>query len=102
MLRSKEELPTLAQNQNLVDRCQRAWTVGDYDGDAATGPHTQDRRSQRLLPFVIEIGVGFIKHDEERITIKRARKRHTLPLTGRKRAPGLADWGVITLRHRYD
>jgi hypothetical protein len=45
---------------------------------------------ERLLAFGVEIGIGLVEHDKERVTIERARRRHALLLTGGKRRPALA------------
>ena len=57
----------------------------------------QDRAGQRLVALGVEIGVGLVEHDQERIAIERARQRDALRLPGRQRGALLADLGVVAL-----
>ena len=57
----------------------------------------EDGAGQRFVAFGIEIGIGLVEHDQERIAIKRARERDALRLAGRQRAAMLADDGLIAV-----
>ena len=56
--------------------------MGNDDHDAAARAHAENRLGQRLLAFGIEIGIGLVEHDQERIAIERARERDPLLLSG--------------------
>jgi hypothetical protein len=50
---------------------------------------------ERLLAFGVEIGIGLVEHDKERVTIERTRRSHALLLTGGKRRPALAQLHLL-------
>ena len=67
----------------------------DNDDDAVARAHAENRARQCFLAFGIEIRIRLVEHDQERIAIKRARKRDALRLAGRQRSPLLADLRLV-------
>ena len=59
-------------------------------------------RDQRLLAFVVEVGIRLVEHHQPRLAVERARERDALPLAGRKRLAGFADLGVVALGQAQD
>ena len=53
-----------------------------YDYDAATRADPLDCFRQSSFSFAIEIRIGLIRNDDERVAVERARQGQTLPLTG--------------------
>ena len=74
-----------------VDAFERARPVRDDDGDAAAPAHRQDRLGQRRVALGVEVGVGLVEDDEERVAIERAGERDALALAGGERGAALAD-----------
>ena len=67
----------------------------DDDHDPAARPHAENGAGERLLAFGIEIGVGLVEHDQERLAVERARERDPLPLSGGQRRAALAEFGLV-------
>ena len=65
--------------------------MGDDDGDAAAPADRQDRLGQRRVALGVEVGVGLVEDDEERVAIERAGQRDALALAGGERGAALAD-----------
>ena len=63
----------------------------DHHHDGAARAQPENGARQRLVAFGIEIGIGLVEHDKERIAIERARERQALRLPGRQRAAVIAD-----------
>jgi hypothetical protein len=74
----------------------------DHDDDGAARAQAENGAGQRFVAFGVEIGIGFVEHDQERIAIKRARQRDALRLAGGQRAAVLADIGLVTVRQIDD
>ena len=90
-------LPAFGHHQDIVDAGDRARPMRDDDNDRAPGAQAENGARQRFVAFRVEIGVRFVKHDQERIAIKRARKRDPLRLAGRQRAAALADFCLVAV-----
>src|SRR5215831_19044651 len=93
--RARAPLPHL---HDQIDARKRARAMRDDDHDPPACAHAQDRAGERLVAFTVEIGIGLIQHDQERIAIERARERDPLPLPGRERLAALADLGIVAVR----
>ena len=61
-----------------------------------------DGAAQRLVAFGVEVGVGFVEHDQERIAVERARKRDALRLAGGQRSAAFADLGLVAFGQADD
>ena len=61
--------------------------MGNDDDDAAACPDAHDRFTECLLALCIQIGVGFVEDDEERLSIQGTGKGYALALAGGKRCP---------------
>ena len=92
----------VAQHQHLVDAAQQRRPVRDDDDGHAVGLQDLERAHQRLLAFVVEVGVRLVEHHQARLAVQRARERDALALAGRERLPGFADLGVVALRQAQD
>ena len=75
--------------------CARA--MRDDHDDAVALPHAEDRARQGFVALGIEIRIGLVEHDQERIAIERAGKRDALRLAGRQRSALLADLRLVAL-----
>ena len=53
---------------------------------------------ERLIAFRVEVRVGLIKHDQERIAIERPRQGDALALARRKRGAPFADLCLVAVR----
>ena len=69
----------------------------DHDGDGAAGAQPENGAGQRFIAFGIEIRVGLVQYDQERIAVERASERDALRLSGRERAAVIANHGVIAV-----
>ena len=65
-------------------------------------PHPEDRLGQGVLALGVEVGVGLVEHDEERIAVERAGQADALALPGRQPGAALAEPGVVALRQAQD
>ena len=45
--------------------------MGDHDDDAAARPNAQNGAGQGVVAVAIEIGIGLVENDQERIAVKR-------------------------------
>ena len=61
----------------------------DDDNDRAARLELAQRILQGGFALAVEIGVGLVEHDQERIAVERARERDALALSGGER--GLPD-----------
>ena len=95
-------LRAVGEPQHLVARRQRRRPVRDHDDDRAPRLGALDRGQQRGLAVLVEIGVGFVEHQQERIAVERARQRDALALAAGQRRPAFADPGVVAGRHPQD
>src|ERR1051326_322427 len=102
ILRPEGLRPPLVHHQEMIDRRERARPVRDYDNDAASAAHPENRLGERFLAGGVQIGARLIEHDQEWIAVERPRPRHALALAGRKRGALLADRGVVTVRQIED
>ena len=64
--------------------------------------HAGDRLGQRVFALGVEVGVGLVEHDQERIAVERPGERHALALAGRQRRAALADLGLVAVRQLQD
>ena len=71
----------VGQRQDLIHASQRRRPVRDHNHDAAARTHRTDGNRQRVVACCIEVGIWFIKHDQERIAVKRAGKGDALALS---------------------
>ena len=85
LLRPELLLAALGHDQSMVDAGDRARAMGDHHDDAAARAHAEDGVRQRLVAFGVEIGIGLVEHDEERIA-DRARAPARCAAPGRPRA----------------
>ena len=90
-------LAALGHDQNVVDAGDGARPMRDHHDDAAARAHAEDGAGQRLVAFRVEVGIGLVEHDQERIAIERARQRDALRLAGRQRAAMVADLGLVAV-----
>ena len=81
----------LIHDKNLVDAGDRARPMRDDDDDAVALAHAENRLGQSFVALRVEIGIGLVEHDQERIAIERAGERDALRLAGRERSAVLAD-----------
>ena len=88
----------LGHHHQLVDAGERAGAMRDDDDDAAARAHAHNGLRQRLIAVGVEIGVGLVEHDQERIAVERAGQRDALPLSGRERRAAFADLRVVAVR----
>src|SRR5437762_10944840 len=95
-------LGTVLHHEYPVDCVKRAETMRGNDDDSAAGSYPQQRLRQRLFAFRIQIGVGFIEHDQERIAIQSAGKRDALPLARGERMSSSSNLGLISVRQVLD
>ncbi len=58
--------------------------------------------AQRFVALGVEIGVRLVQNDQERVAVKRARKRNALGLPGRQRGAAFADLGLVAFRQPDD
>ena len=58
--------------------------------------------SESPLPFLVEVGIGLIEHDQARITIKRPRQADALSHPPRKGKPAVADRRIVALWQAQD
>ena len=63
---------------------------------------TYNRPGERLVAFGVEIGVGLVEHDQERVAVERARKRDALALAGGQHRTLFADRGSVAFRQTDD
>ena len=56
----------------------------DNNSNAAALANTHDRAGECFIALGVQIGIRFVEHDQERITVKRPRKRNALRLAGGK------------------
>ena len=61
----------------------------------AARAHAENGLGERLLAFGVEIGIGLVEHDQERLAVERAGERDPLLLAGRQRRPALAELGLV-------
>jgi len=95
-------LATFAHDEDIVDAGDGARTVGDDDDDSPACPHPEDGTGQRFIALRVEVGIGFVEHDQEGIPIKRARQRDALRLAGGQGAAVISDIGLVALRQIDD
>ncbi len=67
----------------------------DDDHDPAARPNAENGLGERLLAFGVEIGIGLVEHDQERLAVERARERNSLLLSSGQRRPALAELGLV-------
>ena len=63
-------LSTVLEHQDVINHCQHIWPVGNQHHGAASSLERIDGLHQRHLSGFIEIGVGFIEHDQRRVPIE--------------------------------
>ena len=71
--------------------------MSNDDRNAVSCSDRKDRAHESLVTLWIEIGIWLVKHQEDRVAIKCARKRDARTLTLRKRATVLTDIRVIPI-----
>ena len=81
--------------QHVVHSRQRAWSMRDDDHDPAARANAENGLGERLLAFGIEIGIGLVEHDQERLAVESARERNSLLLSSGQRRPALAELGLV-------
>ena len=82
VLRSEAHLLTAGEYKNLVDRSESTGTMSNHNNDGSASPCTIDRIGESTLALFIEVGIGFVQHNEERIVIQSARECYPLSLAG--------------------
>ena len=87
--------PSPARGPTAASALGRCATI---DHDPAARAHAENGLGERLLAFGIEIGIGLVEHDQERLAVERARERDALPLSGGQRRAALADLGLVAVR----
>jgi hypothetical protein len=88
----------IGQRQHVFDGCERSPAFGHDDDDAAPPAHGRDRAGQSGIAFGVEVRVGRVEHDEERVTIERARKSDPAQKRGRKRLVHAVDLCAVAAR----
>ena len=78
--------------------CESTLAMSDDYYDATPRPHTQDGFCQCCLAFGIEVGVGLVQHNQERIPIESTCQRYSLALPCGKRLCLFPEFGLITVR----
>src|SRR5215207_5891031 len=74
----------------------------DHDSNATSRPHTCNRRGQGLFTSAIQVRIGLIQNDQERLAVEGASERNALALPTRERHPTLADASLVSLWQPYD
>ena len=80
VLRSEAHLLTAGKYENLVDRSEGTGTMGNHNNDGSAAPCTIDRIGECALALFIEVGIGFVQHNEKRIVIQSASECYPLSL----------------------
>ncbi|MCY1434219.1 hypothetical protein D9M71_502750 [compost metagenome] len=93
---------TVLQHQQLVYRRQQAGFVGDQDQRALLRLDLFDRLQQGALAEVIEVGVGFIEHDQRRQAVQGPGQADALALATGEPRPAFAELGVIAVGQFQD
>ena len=83
---------TRSTDDSALGRCATITTIPRRARTAENSP------GERLLALGVEIGIGFVKHDQEGLAVKRARQRNPLPLAGRQCRTALAEFGLVSRR----
>ena len=73
-----------------------------HHDNALARPHADNGARERLVAFGVEIGVGLVEHDQERVAVERARERNALRLAGGQRRTLFADRRSVALGHADD
>ena len=95
-------LPPAPHNQDLVDGLQKRRTLRDGDDGDAPLFCPAERLRQRFLTGGIQIGIGFIEHNERRIAKKGARQSDALALSARQRSAIAVDNGLVAVAEMAD
>src|ERR1700761_475203 len=82
LFRSELLLAALGHDQNIVDTGNGTRTMGYHDRDGATRPQAENGPGQRFVAFGVEVRIGLVENDQERIAIESARERDALGLSG--------------------
>ena len=93
---------SLAQHQEFVRGFEQAGAMGDDDARGSLFLERAERRMQGLLALGVEIGIGFVQHDEARVAIQGTRQRDPLPLPGREQGARVADGCVVAVGQPED
>lgn len=96
ILVTESDLATGSQHQQPVDGDDGAWAMRDDDDHAAAGADL----GQRCLAFGIEIGIGLVEHDQERLAEECPCETYALPLPGREQIPLFADYSGPEFKQR--
>ena len=76
--------------------------MGDQHDGLAAAAQVVERGDQRLFADVVEVGVGFVQHDQRGVVVHRARQADTLFLPARQSGTAVAEQGVVALREMQD
>ena len=58
--------------------------MGNDHHDATAGANSENGLGECLFAFGIEIGIGLVEHDQERLAVESAGERDSLLLSGRE------------------
>ena len=61
--------------------------MSDYDHGRATGGGPENGLHQGRFALLVEVGVGLVQHQQDRVVVKRARQGDALRLPGREALP---------------
>ncbi len=100
--RPERLLLAVGENEHLLAGRKRRRPMGDQHHDGAARLHVEDRPLQRRLALAVEVGVGLIEDDQERLAVDGARERDALALPAREDRPFLADPGVVAVGQPQD
>src|SRR5262245_32195920 len=76
--------------------------MGDNDDRGSARSGSLDRLDQRGLALRIEIGVGLIEDEQNRITVQCPGQPNALSLAGREASPGLREHRIVSCRKSED
>src|SRR5262245_28576598 len=100
--RTEGLLDAVAEDQDLVALLERRRPMRDDDDDGAALLELPQRLLQGDFALAVEVGVGFVEHDQEWIAIKRACECDALPLSGGEHRRSVADRAVVAAREAQD
>ena len=90
------------QSENEIDPRKSRAAMRDDDRNTAALADAFDGARKRRFAFGVEIGIGFVEDDQERIFVKRTCERDALALAAGQEASGFADAGLIPRRQTQD
>jgi hypothetical protein len=102
VLGTKGDLLALFQHQQRIDGGKCAWPVCHHHNSRATLARVVHSLNQRSFAFGIQVGVGFIKNEQNRIAEHRPRQPDTLQLACRQAMAAIADPCVVAVRQAND